>query len=116
MNQLVKYITESIQGKKGKHITIADLTNIEDTICDYFVICQGNSPSHTQSITKNIYDLIHNNLKEKPLSVSGFENAQWIAMDYSDVMVHIFLPEPHDFYDLEHLWEDAQLTTISDID
>lgn len=114
--QLVKAITEGIQEKKGKQIVIADLTEIEDTICRYFVICQGNSPSHVAAITESVAELTRNRMHAKPTAVDGLRNAEWVAMDYSDVIAHIFLPEAHDFYDLEHLWEDANLTTIPDVD
>ena len=116
MNELLEYITKGIQEKKGKGIVIADLTHIEDTICDYFVICQGNSPSQIQAIADSVEEYVRNNAKEKPINVCGLENCQWVAMYYANIIVHVFLPEPRRFYDLEHLWADAQLTTLSDID
>lgn len=114
--QLVKAITEGIQERKGKQIVVADLTQIEDTICKYFVICQGNSPAQLEAITDSITDFVRKTLHVKPIAVDGLRNAEWVAMDYADVIVHIFLPQTHDFYDIEHLWEDAQLTYIPDID
>ena len=116
MNELLKEITEGIQDKKGKRIVIADLTKIEDTICDYFVICQGNSPSQVQAITESIYEFVRKKIGEKPVHINGLENCQWVAVDYSSVIVHIFLPGPREFYDLEHLWEDAEITFIPDLD
>jgi len=113
---LVKTITEGIQEKKGSNIVIADLTKIDGTICKYFIICQGNSPSQVEAITESVGDFARNQLKEKPVHVVGLENAQWVAMDYTDVLVHIFLPDVRDYYDLEHLWEDAKLTFIPDLD
>ena len=107
MKELVQTITEAIQEKKGSNIVIADLRKIEGTICQYFIICQGNSPSG---------DFARERLKEKPSHVVGLENAQWVAMDYGDVLVHIFLPDVREYYDLEHLWEDAPLTRIPDLD
>ena len=115
-NVLVKKITEGIQEKKGKHIIVADLTSIDDTICKYFVICQGNSPSQILAIVDSIKEHVRKETKEKPEGIDGQRNAQWIAMDYADVLVHVFLPEVRDFYDLEHLWADAKLTSIPDID
>ena len=103
--QLVNAITEGIQDKKGKNIVVADLTNIGDTICQYFIICQGNSPSQVQAIAH-----------AKPVAVDGLRNAEWVAMDYTDIIVHVFLPQTRDFYDIEHLWADAQLTSLPDID
>ncbi len=112
---LVRTITEGIQEKKGSNIVIADLTDIEGTICHYFVICQGNSPSQVEAITESIGDVVRINAGEKPIHIVGLNNAQWVAMDYSNVLVHVFLPEVRDFYDLEHLWEDAKLTRIPDL-
>ncbi len=115
-NVLVKKITEGIQEKKGKRIVVADLTSIDDTICKYFVICQGNSPSQILAIVDSIKEHVRKEIKEKPEGVDGLRNAQWVAMDYADVLVHVFLPETRDFYDLEHLWADAKLTSIPDLD
>ncbi len=114
--ELVDIVTEAIQEKKGGSIVIADLTQIEGAICRFFVICQGNSPAQVEAITESIGDMAREKLREKPSHVVGLERAQWVAMDYGDVLVHIFLPEVRDYYDLEHLWEDAKLTRIPDLD
>ena len=114
--QLVETITKGIQEKKGQRIVVADLNGIEGAICSYFVICQGNSPSQVEAITESVGDMAREKLGEKPSTVVGLENAQWVAMDYGDVLVHIFVPDMRDFYDLEHLWDDANLTHIEDID
>lgn len=113
---LVRKITEGIQEKKGKNIVVADLTAIGDTICKYFIICQGNSPSQVSAIVDSVKDYVRKEISVKPYGIDGLENAQWVAMDYSDVLVHVFLPETREFYNLEHLWADAQLTTLPDID
>lgn len=116
VEKLVETITKGIQEKKGSNITIADLSGIEGSICHYFVICQGNSPSQVEAITDSVEEFARKEAGEKPVKVAGLTNAQWVAMDYTDVMVHIFLPETREFYDLENLWEDAHLTTIKDMD
>lgn len=113
---LIEKITEGIQEKKGKNIVIADLTNIDDTICKYFIICQGNSPSQVIAIVESIKEFTRKGADSKPFAIDGQKNAEWVAMDYSDVLVHVFLPETRSFYNLEHLWADAKLTTIPDID
>ena len=113
---LVEKIAEGLPDKKGKKIVIADLTDIDDTICKYFVICQGDSPSQLAAITDSIWDYVREETGQKPTAIDGLRNTQWIAMDYSDVMVHIFLPEAREFYNLENLWADAKLTNIPDID
>lgn len=115
-SQLVETITRGIQEKKGKDIVVADLKGIEGTICKYFIICQGASPTQVDAIAESVGDMVRNEMGEKPIAVAGLENAQWVAMDYADVMVHIFLPDQRDYYDLEHLWDDAALTHLPDID
>ena len=104
---LIEAITEGIQDKKGKRIVIADLTEIDDTICNYFIICQGNSPSQVTAIVESIHERARVEAHLKPYAVDGLRNANWVAMDYGEVLVHIFLPEARQFYDLEHLWADA---------
>jgi len=116
MQELVNVITEAIQEKKGRDIVIADLRKIEGTICQYFIICTGNSPTQVEAIAESIGDMARERLKEKPTHVVGLENAQWVAMDYTDVLVHIFLPDVREYYDLEHLWEDAKIVQIENLD
>ncbi len=113
---LIEAITEGIQDKKGKRIVIADLTEIDDTICNYFIICQGNSPSQVTAIVESIHERARVEAHLKPYAVDGLRNANWVAMDYGEVLVHIFLPEARQFYDLEHLWADAKLNEIPDLD
>ncbi len=116
VQKLVESITKGIQEKKGSNITIVDLSGIEGAICHYFVICQGNSPSQVEAITDSIEEFARKEAGEKPVHVIGLTNAQWVAMDYIDVMVHVFLPETRSYYNLENLWEDAKLTKIPDLD
>lgn len=113
---LLEKIKEGIQEKKGKNIVIADLTGIRDTICNYFVICQGNSPSQVGAIVDSVKEFARKGANVNPSAVDGLNNAEWVAMDYADVLVHVFLPEARNFYNLEHLWADAQLINIPDID
>lgn len=114
--QLVEAITQGIQEKKGSNIAIADLSGIDGAICRYFVICQGSSPAQVEAITDSVAEFTRINVSEKPIKINGLGNAQWVAMDYGDVLVHIFLPDVREYYDLEHLWEDAPITRIPDLD
>ena len=86
----MKKIKEGIQEKKGKKIVVADLTSIEDTICKYFVICQGNSPSQVSAIVDSIKEFTRKGADSKPYAIDGLRNAEWVAMDYADVLVHVF--------------------------
>ena len=116
INYEERAIKEGIQEKKGQDIVIADLTEIDGSIAKYFIICQGGSPTQVEAIAGSVGDIVRKNLKEKPVNVAGLGNDQWVAMDFVDVLVHIFLPEVRAYYDLEHLWEDAKLTHIPDLD
>lgn len=113
---LIETIVKGIQEKKGHHIVIANLSGISGAICNSFVVCQGNSPSQVEAIADSVSDMVREQLNEKPSHVVGLQYAQWVAMDYTDVMVHVFLPEVRAYYDLEHLWEDARLKVIPEID
>ena len=113
---LLKSIVKGIQEKKGSQIVVADLSGIDGTICRNFVICQGNTPTQVGAIAESIGDTVREELHEKPAHVVGLEHAVWVAMDYTDVLVHIFVPDIRAYYDLEHLWDDAQLTQIPDLD
>lgn len=113
---LVNAIVKGIQEKKGQDIVIADLSHIDGAIAKSFVICQGNSPSQVEAIAESISEVCRKELKEKPVGVNGLGANQWVAIDFVDVLVHIFVPELRTFYDLENLWEDAKLTRLPNID
>lgn len=113
---LVEKIKEAIQDKKGKKVVIVDLREIVDRICDFFVVCEGNTPTQVSAIYDNIEDFVRKETGDKPARIAGSENCLWVAMDYVDVMVHVFVPEMREHYNLEHLWADAKITEIPDLD
>ena len=112
---LVNTIIDALQEKKGKKIIIMDLRELEGSICQYFVICQGNTPTQVSALSDSVWDMVVEKLNEKPLGAVGMQEAQWIAMDYGTVMLHIFIPEIREYYNLENLWADANVTEIPDI-
>lgn len=114
--KLIDVIIEGIQEKKGRDITVVDLSAIDGAICKAFVICEGGSPQQVEAIAESVGDMMREKLHEKPAGVAGLENAQWVAIDFVDVLVHIFLPDVRDFYDLEHLWDDAPSELIPNLD
>ena len=113
---LVQAIVNGLQEKKGKNIVVVDLSSIEGAICQYMVIGEGNSPSQVSTLCDSVWDFAHKKAKEKPLSIDGQHGARWIGMDYGTVLVHIFMPELRSFYNLEHLWADAPVSVIPNID
>lgn len=108
-NKLVDAIIEGIEEKKGEDIVVVDLDGVEGAICRFFVICTGNSTMQVDAISDSVEEFARKQAGEKPVRVAGRENSQWVAMDYTDVMVHIFLPETRDYYRIEDLWQDAEI-------
>ena len=106
---LVSEIVEALQDKKGRDIITMNLTEIQGSVCQYFVICEGGSPTQVSALSDSVWVKIYERLKEKPLGIVGTQEAQWIALDYGTVIVHVFLPELRQYYNLENLWEDAKI-------
>ena len=113
--QIVNKIVEGIQERKGKRIVVVDMSDLQEAPCSYFVICEGDSRVHVGAIAQSIKDWVRDEIKVKPYAVDGLENSEWIAMDYGQIIVHVFQREPREFYDIEHLWEDAKLTEIEEV-
>jgi iojap-like protein len=111
---LIEKIVEAIQDTKGEDIKLLDLTKIENSAADYFIICSANSNTQVNAIAGNIEKKVRNELKNRPWHVEGTENAMWILVDYISVVVHIFQKHIREFYDLEDLWSDAQITSIDE--
>ena len=111
---LIEKIIEAIQDTKGEDIKLLDLTKIENSAADYFIICSANSNTQVNAIAGNIGKKVRNELKNRPWHVEGTENAMWILVDYISVVVHIFQKHIREYYDLEDLWSDAQITPIDE--
>lgn len=109
-------IIEAITDKKGHKISLLDLSKIDSSPAQQFVICQGKSTSQVSAIADSIRERLQENLKLKPYNYDGYKNSQWIIIDYGDTMVHVFLPEFREFYNLEDLWSDAKIENIPDLD
>ncbi len=114
--QIVDRIVEGIQEKKGKKIVIVNMSALQEAPCSYFVICEGDSRVHVNAISNSVKDWVREKTNIKPYAVDGLENCEWVAMDYGQIIVHVFQPAVRAFYDIEHLWEDAKLTEIQDLD
>ena len=112
---LVNTIVEALQEKKGRQIVTMDLSKLENSICQYFIICQGKTPTQVSALYDSVWERVRERMHEKPMSAIGMKEAQWIGVDYGTVMLHIFIPEIRAFYNLESLWADADLTEIPDI-
>ncbi len=113
--QLSAAIIEGIQNKKGHNIVTVNLESLPEAPCDRFVIAEGWSSTQVSAIADEVEDFVRKSVGAKPFAVDGKENAEWVAMDYGQIIVHIFGREPRAFYDIEHLWEDGEITEIPEI-
>lgn len=111
-DELLAHIIKGIEEVKGNDIDILDLREIENTVCDYFVICNGNSNTQVNAIVNSIQKVVSKELKDKPWHVEGSDNAEWVLMDYIDIVVHVFQKHVREFYNIEGLWGDAKITSI----
>ena len=106
-------IAETFKSFRGQEVTILDLQKTGQNVCDYFVICHGTSKVQTQSIAENSMKELRKDLKMKPFSIEGLKNGEWILLDYGDVVAHIFLNEFREFFNIEDLWADAEMTRLN---
>ncbi len=114
--QLLDSIISGIQEKKGKNITTIDLKGIPGVICDYFVICEGNTPTQVAAVSESIEHIVKTDLQESPIRVQGQQLAEWIGIDYGDIIVHVFIPELRAYYNIDNMWADAKTEKIPTID
>ncbi|AUC85068.1 ribosome silencing factor [Polaribacter sp. ALD11] len=111
-DDLISVIIQGIEEVKGEDIQLLDLRGIENTVCDYFIICSGNSNTQVKAISGSIQKIVSKQIKDKPWHIEGENNAEWVLMDYVNVVVHVFQKQIRDFYDIESLWGDAKITEI----
>ena len=108
-SSLVDAVIKGIQEKKGQKVVCLDLRKIQNAVCEHFIICEGTSSTQVGAIADSIKDEVKKETGERPFHSEGYENSQWILVDYITVVVHIFLPDVREFYNLEDLWADAEV-------
>ena len=109
---LIGEIIFGIEEVKGVEVNIMDLSKISNTVCKFFILCTGTSNTHVSAIANSVKKNVSKKLKEKPYSMEGIENQEWVLIDYVDVVVHIFQSEIREFYDIENLWGDAEIINV----
>lgn len=114
-NALLNAVIKGIQDVKGEEISVIDLRKIDNSVCDYFVICSGSSSTNVKAIADSVQKETATELNESPWHVEGKMNAEWVLMDYSELVVHVFTRETREYYALEDLWADAEITEISEL-
>ena len=112
---LCDIIVEGMQKNKANDIVVLDLREIGSAVCDFFVICSGDSSTQVDGITDNVIKHTRTELAEKPWSIEGKNNSEWVLMDYVNVVAHVFYKETRAFFDLEELWADAERTNIPNL-
>ena len=115
-NNLLKLITEGIQERKGRNITHIDLSDVDTSGASNFIICEGSSTMQVSAIADSVREYLLEKAGIKPFNYDGYRNSQWIVIDYGDTIVHVFLPEERNRYNLESLWSDGVRTDIPDLD
>ncbi len=108
-------IVEGMQENKAQDIVVLDLREITNAVCDFFVICSGESSTQVEGISNTVTRYTRKELKEKPWHIEGKTNSEWVLLDYINVVAHIFYKDARPFYDLEDLWADAMRTDVPNL-
>ncbi|MCW3079310.1 ribosome silencing factor [Segetibacter sp.] len=107
-SKLFKTIIKAIQEKKGENIVSLDLRKIHEAVSDFFIICEASNPQQLRAIGESIEEEVKKNCDEVAYKHEGYQALQWVLIDYVNIVVHVMLPEPRKFYQLEEMWSDAQ--------
>jgi len=114
-SEITELIVDSIQDIKGKNILRLDLRELDDSPADYFIICEGESTTQVNAIADNIVKRLKEDIELRPSHLEGKQSANWVLVDYFDIIVHVFYPETRRFYEIEDLWSDAKQTEYQNI-
>jgi ribosome-associated protein len=109
---LIEAAVNAMADKKARNPVILDFTGMKGSVCDAFLICHGNSRTQTEAIADHVIGEVKKNTGQNPWHKEGFENAEWILIDYSAVVIHIFQEDRRKFYNIEQLWADAVITKV----
>lgn len=112
---LCNTIVEGMQENKAKDIVVLDLRKIGSAVCDFFVICTGDSSTQVDGISTSVVRYTRKEIAERPWRIEGKNNSEWVLIDYVSVVAHIFYKDTRPFYDLEDLWADAERTDIPNL-
>jgi ribosome-associated protein len=107
-SRLFKTIIKAIQEKKGENIVSLDLRKIHEAVADFFIICEASNPQQVRAIGEFVEEEVKKHCKETAYKHEGYQALQWVLIDYVNIVVHVMLPEPRKFYQLEEMWSDAE--------
>jgi ribosome-associated protein len=111
-DDLLTNIIVGIENVKGSDINILDLREIDNRVCDYFVICNGSSNTQVNAIVNSVQKTVSKEIKDKPWHVEGTDQGEWVLMDYVSIVVHVFQKHIREYYNIEDLWGDAKITML----
>ena len=111
--QLVDAVVAALEDKKGFDITVIDFSKTPNTVAQSFVICHGSSNTHVNTLADGVIEGVRVQTGTKPWNKEGYENAEWILLDYANVVVHLFQGNSRQFYNLEELWADMEITRLA---
>jgi ribosome-associated protein len=114
-NKLVEVITAAMQNIKANKIIDLDLRNLDNAISEHYIVCHGTSNTHVVSIAEAVEKEVKDILGEHPFQKEGYKNGEWVLLDYSSVVVHVFQENIREYYNIEELWGDAKTTLIGEI-
>ena len=112
-DQLIAAIVEALENIKGEDIKVLDLRDIENAVCKYFIVCSGSSNTQVNALAGSVQKKVSKSLRKKPYQVEGTVSAEWVLLDYIDIVVHIFQKPIREYYDIESLWGDAKSIEIA---
>lgn len=110
---LARLAAQALDEKKADDVRIIDLRKVHGAPSEFFVIASGNVPSHVSALSDHVFEIIKKATGLNPHKIEGYQNAEWILMDYFDVVIHIFQKEKRNFYRLDELWSDGEEIPIS---
>lgn len=114
-DELKDFVVGLIQDKKGKDIISLDLRNIPEAVADFFVVCHGDSTTQVRAIADHVEEEYSKRFGRVMITIEGKSNGEWALVDLGDVVVHIFLNEKREFYQIEDLWSDAIATMYENV-
>lgn len=109
---LTDAVIKGMQEKKAKEIVLMDLRGLSGAVTEFFVVCQGDSSTQVEAIGRSVEEVVEKDCHDFPAHIEGTKNAQWVLIDYINVIVHIFQPDQRSYYGIERLWADAEIKTI----
>ncbi|AHJ99006.1 ribosome silencing factor [Hymenobacter swuensis] len=113
-DKLADVVVRGMQEKKAADIVVLNLKELKNAVADYFIICSASSDTQIEAIARSVEEEVEKLTGQNPWQTEGRMNREWVLLDYVDVVVHVFLRDRRQFYALEELWGDAEITHVAE--